>query len=308
MCVLVFFFFFFFFLCSLTTFLFSIDLNSKIFTMFKCKSIDGVDGQFLVEDYAQICFIGEHATYQLLAIIFLCLYVIGIPASMFVLLWCNKNHLHDESSPKHNLIKNALGGMYSQYEPRYWWFEIFLLLNKTMMCGGLVMFQPGTSMQVFVAILIMLCHLLVVKDLKPYESDGEDISSFLSSLSLTLTTLGAFALMTDDPDATKKTFDSDALAYVMVGIAISCIVSQVGITIFIDCGLWNRLCGGGKTEKNNNDDNGKVGSKKSASMTQVHPMNDASLPLAPPPLSSPSSPQMEEDNKNYVSSFIPTEL
>ena len=279
--------------------------NSKIFTMFKCKSIDGVDGQFLVEDYAQICSIGEHATYQLLAIIFLCLYVIGIPASMFVLLWCNKNHLHDESSPKHNLIKNALGGMYSQYEPKYWWFEIFLLLNKTMMCGGLVMFQPGTSMQVLVAILIMLCHLLVVKDLKPYDSDGEDISSFLSSLTLTLTTLGAFALMTDNPDATKKTFDSDALAYVMVGIAISCIVSQVGITIFIDCGLWNRLCGG-KTEKNNNDDNGKVSNKKS--MTQVHPMNEASLPLSPPPLSSSSSPQMEEKNGKHVSSFIPSEL
>ena len=47
---------------------------------------------------------------------------------------------------KHHLIKNALGGMYSQYEPKYWWFEIFLLLNKTMMCGGLVMFKPGTSM------------------------------------------------------------------------------------------------------------------------------------------------------------------
>jgi len=243
--------------------------------MFKCKTIDGIDdGQLLVEDYAQTCNVGEHATFQLLAVIFLCLYVIGIPASMFFLLLCNKKHLHDKSSPKHHLIKNALGGMYSQYEPKYWWFEIFLLLNKTMMCGGLVMFKPGTSIQVLVATLIMLIHLLVVKDLKPYESDGEDYSSFLSSLTLTLTTLGAFALMTDNPDPTKKTFDSDALAYVMVGISVSCIVSQIGITIFIDCGLWERLRVK-RVQTEQREDSGKMVSVSRTSMTQVQPMNEA---------------------------------
>jgi len=167
------------------------------------------------------------------------LYVIGIPLGMFFLLWRNKNHLHDESSPKHHLIKNALGGMYTQYEPKYWWFEIFLLINKTMMCGGLVMFQPGTSIQVLVATLIMLVHLLVVLKMSPFESNGEDMSSFLSSLTLTLTTLGGFALMTDNP--AKKSFDSEALAYVLVGISVLCIAIQLGITIFVDCGLWDRM-------------------------------------------------------------------
>jgi len=208
--------------------------------MFKCKSIQGIDGLLLVEDYQQTCQTGEHVTYTLLAIIFLCFYVIGIPLGMFFLLWHNKKHLHDASSPKHQLIQNALGGMYTQYEPKYWWFEIFLLINKTMMCGGLVMFQPGTSIQVLVGTLIMLCHLLVVLKMSPFESDGEDMSSFLSSLTLTLTTLGGFALMTDKPDpGESKTFDSEALAYVLVGISIACIVSQILITIFIDCGLWD---------------------------------------------------------------------
>ena len=246
--------------------------------MFKCRSIDGIDGQLLVEDYAQTCNFGEHATFQLLAAIFLCFYVIGIPASMFFLLWRNKKHLHDESSQKHHLIKNALGGMYSQYEPKYWWFEIFLLLNKTMMCGGLVMFKPGTSMQVLAATLIMLCHLLVVLKIAPYASNGEDYSSFLSSLTLTLTTFGAFALMTDNPNPTKKTFDSDVLAYVMVGISASCIVSQIGITIFIDCGLWDRMRD--NAVKRDGGVDGKVRSKKNkgstpsagGSKTQVMPV------------------------------------
>ena len=252
-------------------------IYSKIFTMFKCKSIEGIDGQLLVEDYHQTCQTGEHVTYTLLAIIFLCLYVIGIPLGMFFLLWRNKNHLHDESSPKHHLIKNALGGMYTQYEPKYWWFEIFLLINKTMMCGGLVMFKPGTSIQVLVATLIMLVHLLVVKDLKPYESNGEDMSSFLSSFTLTLTTLGGFALMTDNPKSGEtKTFDSEALAYVLVSISVLCIVSQILITLFIDCGLWDKLRGGtqGDDASINSSSGKKAGSSKTSNMTQVQPVNE----------------------------------
>ena len=253
------------------------NLYSKIFTMFKCKSIKGIEGLLLVEDYQQTCQTGEHVTYTLLAIIFLCLYVIGIPVTMFFLLWRNKKHLHDNSSPKHHLIKNALGGMYMQYEPKYWWFEIFLLINKTMMCGGLVMFKPGTSIQVLVATLIMLCHLLVVKDLKPYESNGEDYSSFLSSLTLTLTTLGGFALMTDIPKPGEtKTFDSEALAYVLVSISVLCIVSQIIITVFVDCGLWDTLRGGtqGDDASINSSSGRKAGSSKTSNMTQVQPVHE----------------------------------
>ena len=106
-----------------------------------------------------------------------------------------------------------------------------------------MMFEPGTSMQVLAATLIMLCHLLVVLKIAPYESDGEDYSSFLSSLTLTLTTLGGLALMKENPDpTTKKTFESDALGFVMVGISASCIASQIGIAILFDCGVWDRLC------------------------------------------------------------------
>ena len=142
-------------------------LSTKIFTMFKCKSIDGIGGLILVEDFTQRCGVGEHVLNAALGIVFLCFYVLGIPLTMLMLLWCNKRHLHDESSPRHRLIKSALGGLYTQYEPGYWWFEIFLLLNKTMMCGGLVMAQPGTSFQVLFSVLIMLCHLLFVVKLAP---------------------------------------------------------------------------------------------------------------------------------------------
>ena len=120
-----------------------------------------------------------------------------------------------------------------------------------MMCGGLVMAAPGTPFQVLIATLIMLCHLLVVLKLAPYDSDGEDTSSFLSSLTLTLTTIGAIVLMTDgNADGSNKTFNSDGLAYILITISVLCIASQIGITIFVDCGVWENRCAkdGGKKE------------------------------------------------------------
>merc|ERR1711865_613125 len=233
-------------------------LATKIFTIFKCKTIEGIPGSLLVQDYDQKCYEGEHFTYMIMGVVFLCLYVLGIPLIMFLLMWRNKKHLHDEKSPKHHIIKNALGGMYTQYEPSYWWFEIFLLMNKTMMCGGLVMAAPGTPLQVLIATLIMLSHLLVVLKLAPYESDGEDISSFLSSLTLTLTTIGGIVLIMDGKiEGSKQSFNSEALAYILITISVLCIASQIGITIFVDCGVWERLCGkkqqkDQKVDKNNN--------------------------------------------------------
>ena len=241
-------------------------LSTKIFTIFKCRTIQGITGSLLVEDFDQKCYEGEHMTYIVLGIIFLFLYVVGIPLMMFWLLWRNKKHLHDESSPKHYLIKNALGGMYTQYEPSYWWFEIFLLINKTMMCGGLVMAAPGTPLQVLIATLIMLSHLLVVLKLAPYESDGEDTSSFLSSLTLTLTTIGGIVLIMDGGgDVSKKTFNSEAVAYILIAISVLCIASQIGITIFVDCGVWERCC---RKKKKNDEDLNK------SYKTKVQPIED----------------------------------
>ena len=128
-----------------------------------------------------------------------------------------------------------------------------------MMCGGLVMAAPGTPLQVLIATLIMLSHLLVVLKLAPYESDGEDTSSFLSSLTLTLTTIGGIVLIMDGGgDVSKKSFNSEALAYILIAITVLCIASQIGITIFVDCGVWEKRCVKNKNKKSNKEGETKV--------------------------------------------------
>ena len=220
-------------------------LATKIFTMFKTVQVHGLNsethsGYVLAADYEIEAFGSEHMPYIVAAFVFLGIYVLGIPLAIFLILWKNKKHLHNEKSPRHEIVKFALGGLYSQYEHKFWWFEIFLLFNKTMMCGGLVMAAPGTPFQVLLSVLIMLFHLLVVLKLSPYVSQSEDWTSFMSSLTLTLTCICGFALMTDDKKS--PSFEREGLAVIMVGISVLCIASQVSITICVDCGLLDKIC------------------------------------------------------------------
>jgi hypothetical protein len=58
-------------------------------------------------------------------------YVIGLPGSMFLALWRHRKHLHDEDAEHHDVVKESLGGLYQQYEPEYWWFEMVVVLQKS---------------------------------------------------------------------------------------------------------------------------------------------------------------------------------
>ena len=100
-------------------------LATRIFSVFRCKSIVGIEGQVLAADFSIKCYDTTHALYSAIAGAFLGLYIIGIPFIMFLMLWRNRKHLHmnkgeKEPTKEHLAIKAKLGGLYLQYEPKYW--------------------------------------------------------------------------------------------------------------------------------------------------------------------------------------------
>ena len=119
-----------------------------------------------------------------------------------------------------------------------------VLLNKTLMCGGLVVMSPGTPSQVVCAILIMLFQLLLVLKTAPYEKDSEDFSSIAASLGLTLMYVSALINMLQVEVGYRSPKDAQKLDYAneaMTVLPILCISTVVLIVIFVDCGLWNCL-------------------------------------------------------------------
>ena len=97
----------------------------------------------------------------------------------------------------------------------------------------------------------LLSYFLAVLKTAPFEADSEDWTAFVACVALTLTTIGGFALITDDP--TTRTYGSAVLAVILIGINVFCIAIEILIVVFVDCGLGERCqrrCrGGGGDEK-----------------------------------------------------------
>ena len=74
--------------------------------------------KLLVQDYSITCHQGEHLTFIFIAVGFLLLYIAGIPLIMFMLMWKNRKHLHDETSSRHAIDKFTIGSSHSMCLPR----------------------------------------------------------------------------------------------------------------------------------------------------------------------------------------------
>jgi len=147
--------------------------------------------------------------------------------------------LWDSKHPKHANTYFRLGGLYGNYEPRYWWFEVAIVVHKMFMTGMLCIIGQGSPMQPLVAILFQLVFLLTVLKLAPYEDENDDLASFVSSLTITLTLLVGFALISDTKS--DPTFDPDIFSVLLVVILVSCLVFEIGLMVFTDWGLGDFL-------------------------------------------------------------------
>ena len=92
-------------------------LATRLFTLFNCAQVDGVEGvRYLEADWSVECDVGEHATMAVLGMAFMLLYILGIPLTMYVLLFKNRRALNDEAHPNHEHVLFKYGGLFAQCE------------------------------------------------------------------------------------------------------------------------------------------------------------------------------------------------
>ena len=129
-----------------------------------------------------------------------------------------------------------------------------VILQKMVMTGAMCVVAQGSSVQLLIAILVMMSYMLLVLKTAPYEEDSEDWSAFVACVALTLTTIGGFALMTDNQNA--RTYESKVLGLVLIGINGVCIALEIFIVVVFDCDGLSRckkICGGKVIETKNVD-------------------------------------------------------
>jgi hypothetical protein len=87
---------------------------TRIFNVLRCDAIEGE--YYPALDYSIVCWQGAHMDTVVAAVICLVAYVVGVPASIFWVLYKNRRALHDESHPKYKEMKFELGGLYVNCE------------------------------------------------------------------------------------------------------------------------------------------------------------------------------------------------
>ena len=146
-------------------------------------------------------------------------------------------------------MKASFGGLYLQYEEKYWWFEMVVVLQKMIMTGAMCVIAPGSSLQLLAAVLVTLIYMLLVLKTAPYGEDSEDYTSFVACLTLTLTTVGGLLLIMDN--LSTPTYESQVLGALLIAMSVCCIAVEIGIVVLIDCGVYEKICGrlGGRKQE-----------------------------------------------------------
>ena len=225
-------------------------ISTRVFTVFRCMRPYPGGPLVFAADFNVECFKEEHTTSVGIAGLSMFLYVLGIPATMLCILYKLRAHLHNTSSSRHAQVHFEFGGLYQQYEPAFWYFEIISILNKMMMTGMLAVIRPGTPLQMMVSVLCTLIYLLIILKLSPYKNNMDDFVAVLSSVAVTLTNLAGYALLTDAP-APNNFFNPSAVGDGLVTMTCTVFVIQVGNIVllkFKGAKLLKKVAGKAKRE------------------------------------------------------------
>ena len=160
-------------------------------------------------------------------------------------------------------------------EPKYWYFEIIIILHKCIMTGAMVIIKNGTPLQPLIAMLIQMTFLLVVLKMAPYNDDLDDWSSFVCSLALTLTTFAGFLLMISNKNldpilSNEPQKETTMLTTSLIGINAFCFIYEMVVIGYVVC--QEKCVKRKKNEKSSADTELKT--KKNKNKVQVLPIED----------------------------------
>jgi len=66
---------------------------------------------------------------------------------------------NDRGEQKHNTEVHKLAFLWDEYEPQYWWFEIYVCWQRMSLTGILVFIDPGSVIQVLVGLSFALGNI-----------------------------------------------------------------------------------------------------------------------------------------------------
>ena len=177
---------------------------------------------FLRTDYAEQCtqtFVGRPSP-ELRVIVAAWLaigiYGIGVPIFYAILLWRRKAwHLG-----------SAVDFLASGYKPSAFWWELVEVGKKLILTGFLALVEPGSLVQIFLAVSAALVALVLQMRVSPYFNQSDNVLALVSDVALTFTFLITLALQESQYSGSPLA-DSNAIITVLIVSALIVILTMV---------------------------------------------------------------------------------
>lgn len=169
------------------------------------------------------------------------MYIIGIPAFFFGVLYVNRHALHapedgSPAHPDHASMKSRFGFLYSSYKPNLWWWEIVTLSQKLLLTGLIIFIRPDTVSQLAAGFMISCSYMVLQVRFSPLKKKSEEELQFASNLAITLTLFYGILLKT-------KVDEEDAYGAVLIR-ALLLLVNIFVILLFVYQLYKNPMTGG----------------------------------------------------------------
>jgi hypothetical protein len=213
-------------------------VSTLVLQSYTCMEFDSGE-RFLKADLSISCDAPERLAWFVYAVVMTVVYPIGITLLYAVLLWRQKHNICPipfssptgisqwrcirgipilpkklQSDQEEQAIldqrKGALQSnqdlrniqfLFKEYEPYYWWFEIFQCIQRLMLTGGSVMFMEGSSSQVVCGMLVALLSIHVNSICQPFIQDDDDVLALSAVWGIFFTLLGGLLLKLNLGDA-----------------------------------------------------------------------------------------------------------
>ncbi|GMI22709.1 hypothetical protein TeGR_g13157 [Tetraparma gracilis] len=237
------------------TFLLLPSVSIKIFSTFACRIFDDGYGSFLKVDYSIDCASSSHAAFEAYALVMILVYPVGIPLMYFALLFRKRamldpgqlkfaRELGSEEAGLKKAIEErkrlelgdpglaSLAFLYSSYEPRCWWYEVFETLRRLLLTGGLLFVSPGSAAQIAVSLMMSIASTRVLAGYKPFADSANDALAEAVQWQLYLTMFGSLLIRVNVDGENLQ----DRAAFDAVLVAVQFAAVGVGIVRYAFCG------------------------------------------------------------------------
>jgi hypothetical protein len=200
-------------------------ISTRTFQMFRCRDLGQGIGNLLEADFGKECFEGVHAQYVPYAVISAIVYLVGVPVGTFYALWSNRHKLHTQ------IVQARYGELYRHYDPKWFFWEVLLMINKCMLTGAMCAIAPGTPLQLLVAVIVCASYLLLVLHASPYRGILEDRLAFGTSLCLSFSLLLGLTIVMDSPQ--KPAFNSEWMGVILILVNVVPLILFLVFTLLV---------------------------------------------------------------------------